>query len=194
MLCIEPENVVVPSLHVSLGIFKRLYDLLEEECNTLDNTIFNYQVECEEEASQDSQDSQDLVDNNFTQTIRSAKNRLHALKTSIQKKEAKLEDLIEDLPLQLLKLSQVENDKVPTDDDDALQDIIVKQQCLREQIAQMQKELDELKMAFGSGPVSSVWTTPYRSTIFKTGLPWKNLHRESCEKACQVIFSEIAQT
>ncbi|XP_072027206.1 uncharacterized protein [Amphiura filiformis] len=155
MLCIEPENVVVPSLHVSLGIFKRLYDLLEEECNTLDNTIFNYQVECEEEASQDSQDSQDLVDNNFTQTIRSAKNRLHALKTSIQKKEAKLEDLVEDLPLQLLKLSQVENDKVPTDDDDALQDIIVKQQCLREQIAQMQKELDELKMAFGSGPVSS---------------------------------------
>jgi len=35
-LCLSPYKVCPPGLHISLGIFQRLFDLLEAECHNLD--------------------------------------------------------------------------------------------------------------------------------------------------------------
>ncbi|XP_063952210.1 uncharacterized protein LOC129283632 [Lytechinus pictus] len=50
MIPIEIDDVVIPTLHVSLGIFKKIYDLFERDCLAIEQKITHLQelpeVEC----------------------------------------------------------------------------------------------------------------------------------------------------
>ena len=124
----------MPSLHISLGVYKRLFDLLEEDCNALDNTIFHHQVTDEDI----DEEEDDFQSNNFTQNILSARADISKLKESLEKKQAQLEELKDDLPLQLLKLSSQElEQEAEFHDDDDLQELVIQQHCLTEEIKQL---------------------------------------------------------
>ena len=92
---------------MSLGIFKKLYDMLEESCHELDVRLFKLCVV--------HSDSSDLSDNNFNQ--RAMEECQHQAKMEDEKatKAAELEQIEEELPLHLLQRNHQDADPVFTE-------------------------------------------------------------------------------
>ena len=86
------QKVIIPTLHISLGVFKKVYDLFEEECHMLDVTILKERLEAEDDANC----------THFDQMVASEASRLDRLQRDIQVQQSELERLQDELPLNLL--------------------------------------------------------------------------------------------
>ena len=82
---------------MSLGIFKKLYDMLEERCHHLDVELFSLSVEHTDQSDSPSSD------HNFDQRIKEEWIHQQKVKDEINKKEEELEQIEEELPLYLLQ-------------------------------------------------------------------------------------------
>ena len=95
------NQVVLPSLHISLGIFKKLFDMYEEQCHELDMKLFTLCVT--NPADEDDLDDDTPPLCNFDQQVNAEYKRQILLRDDKQKKEEELEQIEEELPLHLLQ-------------------------------------------------------------------------------------------
>ena len=51
-------QVILPTLHISLGVFKKKFDLLEKECHSLDVELLHLRVRTEDSAGRTNFDDQ----------------------------------------------------------------------------------------------------------------------------------------
>ncbi|XP_033646390.1 uncharacterized protein LOC117305619 [Asterias rubens] len=132
MLPVELDYVIVPTLHISLGVFKRLYDLFEQACHELDVAILK-----ERAIARDIDD--DFEDDSTTDFDKKVENELcrkRTIKRDLQEKRDQLEDLEEDIPLPLLDNHHGVN-------------------VLRADIAEMENNQGTTELEFGTGPIAS---------------------------------------
>ena len=97
-------QVVVPSLHLGLGIYKNLFDKLEAECHEIDNIIYKAMIV----------DGSDEIDSpeptsNFAQRIGNQIQKNKLIDQEIQKQKDHLEQL-DEIPLFLLKGSMTDEE------------------------------------------------------------------------------------
>ena len=85
-------QIIVPTLHLGLGIFKSIFDKLESDCHDLDVII--YKAMLKEESQIDT--------NNFYQHITKQVERNAATRRKVENKKEELQDITDDLPLKLL--------------------------------------------------------------------------------------------
>ncbi len=104
----------MPSLHIGLGVFKRIYDEMEVEANKIDAKIYSHRVtSSEEEEEEDDLPLADLTPkNNFEQAIHHRIAERTTICQAIEQKETEVEDLFDDLPLAGLKHGKQFQDKV----------------------------------------------------------------------------------
>ena len=95
---------MLPTLHMSLGIFKKLYDMLEESCHRIDVQLFQLCVS--------HFDSSDPAENNFDQLAMQQCKTEEKMKADKAKKEAELDQIEEELPLHLLQKEHQQVDGV----------------------------------------------------------------------------------
>ena len=81
---------------MSLGIFKKLYDMLEEKCHEIDMHLFRLCVK-------HSEDNDDQSDNNFDQCVKEEYIRQNKVKVEKTAKQAELDQIEEELPIYLLQ-------------------------------------------------------------------------------------------
>ena len=91
-------QVILPSLHISLGVFKKLYDLFEGECHDLDSHLFKLRADAEVDSDED-----DLEVNNFDAQVSASISKQHNISKQLQDKQARLEEIEDDLPLYVLQ-------------------------------------------------------------------------------------------
>ncbi len=90
--------MIVPTLHISLGVFKRLYDLFEQAYHELDVAILK-----ERAIARDIDDNfEDDSTTDFDKKVDNEQCRKRTIKRDLQEKQAQLEDLEEDIHLPLL--------------------------------------------------------------------------------------------
>ena len=94
-------QIVVPTLHLGLGIFKSIYDKLEADCHDLDSLIYRALLKTQEIPTDD---------NNFYQSITDQVARTASTRRKIEEKKEELEEIVDDLPSQLMSYS-LHNDK-----------------------------------------------------------------------------------
>ena len=89
-------QVILPSLHISLGVYKKLFDLLEDHCHKIDIRVFKLRLQ--------HTDLSDVPEckSNFDQQILAAYKAQQKLQTDIDRKKSELEEIEEELPLQML--------------------------------------------------------------------------------------------
>ncbi|XP_033116827.1 uncharacterized protein LOC117116845, partial [Anneissia japonica] len=92
LVAIEVDHVSVPSLHISLGVFKKLFDMYESEAHEIDCHMY----ECRKKTSDEddkfgSSVFKKLIQNNI-------KTQLEC-KNKIEKKEQRLAEAEEEMPL-----------------------------------------------------------------------------------------------
>ena len=97
-ICLLVNQVVLPSLHMSLGIFKKLFDMLEAQCHELDMKLFSLCV-----TNTDEDDDDATPECNFDQQVYAEYKRQILITEEKQKKEEELEQVEEELPLHLLQ-------------------------------------------------------------------------------------------
>lgn len=102
LLTLLKLQVVLPTLHISLGIFKKLYDLLENSCHKIDFTLYQLRVQ--------NADKDDDCSNNFDLKVAEEFERQQKLKKDQASKQKELEQVEEELPLEVLQQS-LRNDK-----------------------------------------------------------------------------------
>ena len=73
------HKVVLPSLHMSLGIFKKIYDMFEAECHKIDLKLFQLRVQHAYE--------EELMSNNFDQRVAGEFQKQQQLTTDIAEKK-----------------------------------------------------------------------------------------------------------
>ncbi|XP_071796273.1 uncharacterized protein [Asterias amurensis] len=140
MMPIEPDHVVLPSLHISLGVFKKLFDLYESACHELDLKLFKLRYEHDEVDT-------DAARSNFeTQIDAEIKHQIDK-KIQLTEKQNQLEQLEEDLPLYIL---QHETNKV----DEQFIQMAHERFRLRAEIQEKETETD-VRLSYASGPVTS---------------------------------------
>ena len=98
-------QVVVPSLHLGLGIYKNLFDKLEAECHEIDNIIYKALVV----DGSDDKDSPEPA-SNFAQRIGNQIQKNKLIDQEIQKQKDHLEQLLDEIPLFLLKGSMTDEE------------------------------------------------------------------------------------
>ena len=97
----NPQNffllgqVIVPTLHISLGVYKRLYDLFELECHQLDVEILKERAI----ASSLEDEHDDNLTTNFDKKVADELSRKRIIAKDLEEKRPQLEDLEEDIPL-----------------------------------------------------------------------------------------------
>ena len=92
-------QVIIPTLHISLGVYKKLYDLFEEECHKLDVFILEHKAKAVDESDTSEHPT------NFGNQIKAEAMRKTQLAADLQKSRLQLEDLEDELPLDLLDFS-----------------------------------------------------------------------------------------
>ena len=97
-------QVVVPSLHLGLGIYKKLFDNLEGECHDLDNIIYKAMV-------MDADDNPEpTCTSNFEQRIEKQIQKNKQVDREISKHKEQLEELLDEIPLYLLQESKTDEE------------------------------------------------------------------------------------
>lgn len=87
-------------MHISLGVYKKLYDLFERDCHEVDLELFHLRVQA--------QDNFNLT--NFDDQVRDEKERLGRIQEQLHEKRVALESAEEDLPLYVLQNEMEEID------------------------------------------------------------------------------------
>ncbi|XP_038062362.1 uncharacterized protein LOC119732830 [Patiria miniata] len=138
LIPVEIDHVVLPTLHISLGVFKKLYDLFERDCHDLDLELFHLRVKA--------QDNSDLT--NFDDQVANEIERLRRIQEQLHDKRSALESAEEDLPLYVL---QNEMEEI----DDRFRDAASIAFKLRNDIQNLEKEAETSQLSYATGPVAS---------------------------------------
>ena len=85
-------QVIIPTLHISLGVYKKLFDLLERACHGLDVKLFQLRVTCKEHEQ----------GTNFDDQVITEIQRQDKIQQELAEKQAALEEAEEELPLHIL--------------------------------------------------------------------------------------------
>lgn len=85
-------QVIVPTLHISLGVYKKIFDLFELDCHELDVAILKERLEAEDDTSNSS----------FDQQVASEAARKHDLEQLLLQKHREVAHIEDRLPLNLL--------------------------------------------------------------------------------------------
>ena len=97
----------MPSLHIGLGVFKKLYDQMEIQANHIDGKIYAYKVR-QGNDSDDEDDDRDQKATNFDQAIQRRIDQRIYIKGQLERKQEDLEDLFDEIPLAGLKKKKKE--------------------------------------------------------------------------------------
>jgi hypothetical protein len=90
-------QIIVPTLHLGLGIYKSIYSNLESDCHDIDTLIYKGMSNAEESEMTNS--------NNCYQNVIKQVEKNSATRKKIDHKKDELQEIIDDLPLQLLSYS-----------------------------------------------------------------------------------------
>ena len=94
-------QVILPTLHISLGVFKKLFDLLEKECHSMDVELLHLRVRTEDSAGR----------TNFDDQVVAERERQDNVKQILEEKRNDLERAEEELPLHVLQNTREEMDE-----------------------------------------------------------------------------------
>ena len=83
---------------VTFTDFKKLYDLFEGECHDLDSHLFKLRADAEVDSDED-----DLEVENFDAQVSASISKQHNISKQLQDKQARLEEIEDDLPLYVLR-------------------------------------------------------------------------------------------
>ena len=95
------HQVILPSLHISLGVFKKLFDLFESECHRLDEHLFKLRAETED-------DDEMTSTNNFDEQVTTSIKKRNSIAQQLRDKKSRLDELEEDLPLFVLQHTEMQ--------------------------------------------------------------------------------------
>lgn len=124
-------QIVVPTLHLGLGIYKNLYEKLEAECHGIDVLMYKGLVNAGEIANED-----DATSTNFNQTVNSKITANQHIDADIVKMEEELHLVEEELPLRLLQQSK----EAATELTKPILDLIDRQNSIKDKIQSMVKD------------------------------------------------------
>ncbi|XP_071796167.1 uncharacterized protein [Asterias amurensis] len=147
LIPIEVDHVILPSLHISLGVFKKLFDLFESDCHRLDEHLFKLRAQVEDE--DEDEDEDEHRDTNFdVQIATSVKQRNH-IAEQLTKKKSRLEELEDDLPLYVFQHTEQQ------DVDAEFRQMATETYQLRVDVHGLEIEMNRADLAYGTGPVVS---------------------------------------
>lgn len=82
----------MPTLHISLGIYQKIYNKLEDSCNDIDAIIFHHRIQNNDPKGSST---------NFHEVIQQQLDFNKIVKNKIQEKHDQIEELEEEIPLAL---------------------------------------------------------------------------------------------
>lgn len=91
------HQVILPSLHISLGVFKKLFDLFESNCHELDGQLFKLRTQSYDD------DDDENAGTNFEEQIASSVQKRNTVAQQLREKQSRLDELEDDLPLYVLQ-------------------------------------------------------------------------------------------
>ncbi|XP_038053533.1 uncharacterized protein LOC119725985 [Patiria miniata] len=138
LIPIETDHVIIPTLHISLGVYKKLFDLLERACHDLDVKLFQLRV-----TSQDHEEG-----TNFDDQIAAEIQRQNKIQQDLTEKRSALEQAEEELPLYALRNNC---DKM----DEAFRDTATSVFKLRADIRDLEQDALSAKLTYATGPIAS---------------------------------------
>jgi predicted nucleic acid-binding Zn-ribbon protein len=158
-------------LHISLGVYKKLYDLFERDCHEVDLELFHLRVQA--------QDNFNLT--NFDDQVRDEKERLGRIQEQLHEKRVALESAEEDLPLYVL---QNEMEEI----DDNFRDAATLAFKLRSDIQALEKEAETSQLSYATGPVaSSLDEVLHKFKVQRQAYHGKAFVGNHVHKCCEVI-------
>lgn len=85
----------MPTLHISLGVYNKIYDKLEEDASVIDQKIFRHRVKNPEDETD--------AKTNFNQSIQSKIKERANIQKAIHKKQEDIEEALDNIPLKHIK-------------------------------------------------------------------------------------------
>ncbi|XP_038050937.1 uncharacterized protein LOC119724100 [Patiria miniata] len=176
MLHVEIHNVIVPTLHISLGVYKRLYDLFEMECHRLDVEVLKQRA-----IGRSLDDEDDSLATDFDKKVEDELSRQRRVEKDLQEKRNNLEELEEEVPLPLL------NDLHNSTGNE----MVNKVQMLRADIAEMEQSDGKAELEFGTGPItSSLDDVLQKHKVNRQAYHGKSFVGNHVNKCCQIPVIE----
>ncbi|XP_038062353.1 uncharacterized protein LOC119732823 [Patiria miniata] len=175
--CLVPcvLKVILPSLHISLGIFKKIYDLLESDCHSLDVRLFKLRVEGADEDDDDDEF-------NFDQAVVAEVRRQQELQHQLLQKRESLEELEEELPLFQLQ-SHPQAQQIHGE----YREMICKAGQLHTDITELESRAAAVDLPFGTGPVAcGLDTVLQKHNVCRQAYHGKSFVGNHVHKCCQV--------
>ncbi|XP_071950201.1 uncharacterized protein [Antedon mediterranea] len=167
LVSIEVDHVSVPSLHLSLGIFKKLFDMLETEAHSIDCLIYSLRKNGELD---------DTSESKFDKIIQHQIQTQIDIKEKIEEKKLKLTEMEDAMPLIYLKGSV----------DGSIITNVGKIVKLREEIESLTKCMEN-GLPFGTGPiVTSLERVLQKNRIQRQAYHGKSFIGNHVHKCCQV--------
>ncbi|XP_071945125.1 uncharacterized protein [Antedon mediterranea] len=166
LVSIEVDHVSVPSLHLSLGIFKKLFDMLETEAHSIDCLIYSLRKNGELD---------DTSESKFDKIIQHQIQTQIDIKEKIEEKKLKLTEMEDAMPLIYLKGSV----------DGSIITNVGKIVKLREEIESLTKCMEN-GLPFGTGPiVTSLERVLQKNRIQRQAYHGKSFIGNHVHKCCQ---------
>ncbi len=96
----------MPTLHIGLGVFKKIVDMMEDEANAIDAKIFHHRVAGDDSDSDDDVPLAKVKQHkvtNFDQAIEKRIKERQQIAGIIEHKEHQVEELLDNIPLAAIK-------------------------------------------------------------------------------------------
>ncbi|XP_022110640.1 uncharacterized protein LOC110990110 [Acanthaster planci] len=138
LMPIAIDHVILPTLHISLGVFKKLFDAFESACHRVDMQLFQVRVATEGQEQK----------NYFDYRIRNEIERQQKIQKDLEEKRLQLIDAEDELPLHVLRTTK-------EDMDGAFLEIANKAFRLQVEISRLEKEAKTVELPFATGPIAS---------------------------------------
>ncbi|XP_071787541.1 uncharacterized protein [Asterias amurensis] len=181
MIPVEIDQVVIPSLHISLGIYKKLFDMFESSCHNIDLKLYKWSVEFADEDDDNSA-------TNFEQQISNEFERQQKIDSVMTQKQKELEQLEEELPLQFFQ-DQKNAGK-------AFEGIANKAFKIRCELEEMEHTQNVADLPFGTGPIASgLDDTLKRHRVERQAYHGKAFVGNHVQKCCRIeVIKDLTAT
>ncbi|XP_072047968.1 uncharacterized protein [Amphiura filiformis] len=189
MFPIEPQDINVPSLHIGLGVFKKMYDMLEVDANNIDSKIYKHRVGDIDDDDDD--DDDDVIatkqHSNFDQAIMRRISEKDRVKETIEKKKEQVEDMFDDIPLASIKKKRQKKD---------VANMLGAIGTVRQEINELEEQLENNEFRFRSGPiVAALDRTLDKHGISRQAYHGKAFNGNHVKKGCKNdVFMDLVET
>ncbi|XP_072013609.1 uncharacterized protein [Amphiura filiformis] len=167
---IEPQQITMPTLHISIGVHDKIYRHLEEGCHDIDKDIFTHLVKTYDDSSID----KSSVQNNFDQAVQQRVDEVGEKHTMLDKKNHDLAEMTANI-----------------------QDTSIKEICaIQQKITELEGDLKKADFKKGTGPITSALDDVLqRHNIQRQEYHGKTFNGNQVKKCCQPsVTADLAGT